>query len=337
MPLLEHAPDWNVGDVKTLVEHLYGISTTATPLPSERDQNFLLQTEGGEKFVLKIANALENEELLQAQNQVLRHLAQQVDFCPRVLLTLTGEEMTTSESKSGTSHFIRLINYLPGIPLGELTPQTSELLRDLGSKIGQLDRALSDVDHAALHRDFHWDLANGMRVIQDHGELIEDNELREIVLRTTEDFRVNVTPLKGKLRRSVIHGDANDYNVLVDASGSTVTGLIDFGDMVHSYTVGDLAIAIAYIVLGKSDPVGSAAAVVSGYTLEYPLTDDEIEVLWQLVLMRLCMSITLAELQRRQRPDNEYLGISQQAIRANLPMLAGINAKLIADRFRIKE
>jgi Ser/Thr protein kinase RdoA (MazF antagonist) len=337
MSLLKYTPDWNVGDVKTLVERLYGISTTATPLPSERDQNFLLLSEGGDKFVLKIANTLESEELLQAQHQVLRHLAQQVDFCQKIIPTLTGKEMTSGESKNGTSHFIRLISHLPGIPLGELTQQTPELLRDLGSKIGQLDQALSDFDHAALRRDFHWDLANGVRVIEDYSELIEDNELREIVLRTAEDFRVNVTPLEGKLRRSVIHGDANDYNVLVDASGSTVTGIIDFGDMVHSYTVGDLAIAIAYVVLGKSDPVGSAAAVVSGYTSEYPLTDDEIEVLWQLVLMRLCMSVTLAEHQRRQRPDNEYLGISQQAIRVNLPMLAGINAKLIADRFRVKE
>ena len=88
MSLLEYTPDWNAASVETLVARLYGISTTATPLPSERDQNFLLQTEGSEKFVLKIANALESEELLQAQTQVLHHLALQLR--PQQFVVLFG-------------------------------------------------------------------------------------------------------------------------------------------------------------------------------------------------------------------------------------------------------
>jgi hypothetical protein len=43
--------------------------------------------------------------------------------------------------------------------------------------------------------------------------------------------------------------------------------------------------------------------------------------LWPLVLLRLCMSVCLAEYQLQQQPDNEYLSISQRAIAANLPRL----------------
>jgi len=121
------------------------------------------------------------------------------------------------------------------------------------------------------------------------------------------------------LRRSVIHGDANDYNVLVDAD--RVTGLIDFGDIVYSWTVGNLAVALAYVVLGKEDLPAAAAHVIDGYTEEFPLTVEERGVLWPLVRLRLAMSVCLAAHQLRQRPDNEYLRISQRAIVETLPKL----------------
>jgi 4-aminobutyrate aminotransferase-like enzyme len=113
-----------------------------------------------------------------------------------------------------------------------------------------------------------------------------------------------------------------------------VVGLIDFGDMVHSYTVGELAVAIAYVVLDKADPVATAARMVAGYAEEYPLTEDEIEALWGLVLMRLCMSACLAAHQHQQQPENEYLEISQSSITNSLPHLAAIDWRVTKEEFR---
>ena len=53
-------------------------------------------------------------------------------------------------------------------------------------------------------------------------------------------------------RKSVIHGDANDYNILV--KGSTVAGLIDFGDMHYTHLINNLAINLAYMMMGKEAP-----------------------------------------------------------------------------------
>jgi Ser/Thr protein kinase RdoA (MazF antagonist) len=94
-------------------------------------------------------------------------------------------------------------------------------LQDFGQKLGQLSRALADFDHPAVHRDFHWDLANGNRIINQYASLIENAELRKLVLKCRFEPAT-------ELRRSVIHGDANDYNVLVDPESMTVSGLIDF-------------------------------------------------------------------------------------------------------------
>lgn len=285
-----------------LAYELFGIRGTAEQLPSERDQNFLLIDDSMQRFVMKIANASESRSFLEAQNAVLDYLSERVSFCPRVV------------ASKFDGQFVRLVTYLPGVPLAEIKPHTSGLLRDLGEKLGQLSRALVDFDHPAVHRDFHWDLANGNRTINQYAHLITNPDLRELVLKC----RYEAEP---GLRRSVIHGDANDYNVLVDPDSMTVSGLIDFGDMVYSYTVGDLAIAIAYVVLDKTDPFEAAEEVINGYTSEFALFDGEREALWRLVRLRLAMSVCLAAYQLRQQPANQYLGISQRAIEKTLPRI----------------
>lgn len=273
---------------------------TARRLPSERDQNFLWTDDSGQQFVLKVANSAESRAFLEAQNAVLSYLSERVPFCQRVIGDIEEFE----------GHFVRIVTYLPGVPLAEIKPHTPGLLQDLGQKLGQLSRALADFDHHAVHREFHWDLANGNRIINQYVSLIENTDLRKLVLKCRFEPEI-------ELRRSVIHGDANDYNVLVDAESMTVSGLIDFGDMVYSYTVGDLAIALAYVVLGEGDPHD----VINGYTSEFELLDEERKALWPLVRLRLAMSVCIAAHQIRQQPDNEYLAISQKAIEKTLPRI----------------
>ena len=41
----------------------------------------------------------------------------------------------------------------------------------------------------------------------------------------------------------------------VESRDQRVTGFVDFGDMTYSFRIGDLAIAIAYVMLGESDPL----------------------------------------------------------------------------------
>jgi Ser/Thr protein kinase RdoA (MazF antagonist) len=282
--------------VDQFLEHI----KTAERLPSERDQNFLLTDDSGQQFVLKIANTAESRSFLEAQNAVLDYLAERVSFCQRVI----------GEMAEFAGHFVRVVTYLPGVPLAEIKPHTPGLLNDFGQKLGQLSRALADFDHPAVHRDFYWDLAHGNRIVNAYAPLIEDAKLRELVLKCRFEPET-------ELRRSIIHGDANDYNVLVDPDSLTVSGLIDFGDMVYSYTVGDLAIALAYVVLGDGDP----RDVIAGYTSEFGLLEEEREALWPLVRLRLAMSVCIAAHQIKREPENKYLRISQRAIEETLPRI----------------
>ena len=95
-----------------------------------------------------------------------------------------------------------------------------------------------------------------------------------MMLRTSRAFRY-----------SVIHGDGNDHNVLVNGDD---VALIDFGDLHYTATICDLAIACAYIALNKKDPLIAMAEVVRGYR---DLEEPEIEELFPLIKLRLAVSV----------------------------------------------
>jgi Ser/Thr protein kinase RdoA (MazF antagonist) len=329
MSLLKQAPRYDLAEAVHLVREMYGVEVSTSALPSERDQNFLLTTTAGERYVLKVANAAEDRAMLEAQNAAMAHVAGRVAFCPRVLPTITGD--TIGIATRG-SHLVRLVTYLPGVPLATAGARTPALLDNLGRAIGRLDAALVDFDHPAIHRDFHWDFANAAHVIGEYLPLVPDDSDRELVQRATAAALPMVEARQSAFRRSIIHNDANDWNVLV--TGDRVVGIIDFGDMVHSWTVADPAVAVAYAMFDASDPLATAAAIVRGYHGAHPLRDEELAAVIPLASLRLCMSVCIAAWQQRQRPDDEYLGVSQEPIRRTLPVLAAIAPRVSEQALR---
>ena len=114
----------------------------------------------------------------------------------------------------------------------------------------------------------------------------------------------------------MIHNDGNDYNLLVGPptpapAERAITGILDFGDMVETWTVGELAVAVAYAVFGQADPLAAAERVAAGYDAARPLSAPEIEVLWTLAALRLCTSVCLSAHRRTAEPDNAYLLVSE--------------------------
>jgi 4-aminobutyrate aminotransferase-like enzyme/Ser/Thr protein kinase RdoA (MazF antagonist) len=357
MSLLRQAPRFDTVAAARLARGLYGLETTAAPLPSERDQNFHLTSyPGGEHFVLKIANAAEDRATLEAQDALMAHLAP-LNLAPRVVAAASGDTIM----REPDGHFIRLLTWLPGVPLATIPNPPDALFEDLGRRLAQLDRTLAGFDHAALHRDFHWDLARAFRVVQEHGARIADAGLRGLVERTASHVEVRDGRTHARLRRSVIHGDANDHNVVVTPGGQGawasgglgaclpaearsaevtgpgglgVRGFVDFGDAVYTYTVADLAIAIAYAVLDQRDPLRTAVTIARAYRAELPLEEDELSALFGLVQLRLCASVCMAAYQQPDRPSDAYLDVSQAPIRRTLPVLAGIHPDAAEEALR---
>jgi 4-aminobutyrate aminotransferase-like enzyme/Ser/Thr protein kinase RdoA (MazF antagonist) len=340
MSLLEQTPQFTEQEAVSIARDLYCIQAMATPLPSERDQNFRLTDETGRRFVLKIANASEDPTMLDCQNQAMQHLSGHVAFCPQVIADKSGSFISEIRSDTDTIHKIRLVTYLPGIPMGAVKRHSGGLLEDLGRCVGEMDRAMHGFDHPGARRDFYWDLANGPKIVQEYQRLIPDLDLRKRIEAFALDFDRYVSPLLPGLRRSVIHNDANDYNVIVGGKrdwytrNQRVVGIIDFGDMVFSHTVGNLAVAVAYAILDKSDPLQAATRIVKGYHRAYPLEENEISSLYLMACMRLCMSVCIGAQQLMERPENAYLSISQVPIKRTLPLLAEIHPRFAEAAFR---
>jgi 4-aminobutyrate aminotransferase-like enzyme len=337
--VLHHAPALTPEEAAGLGRRVFGVDAEASPLPSERDQNFVLRTSAGDRFVLKIANATDDRALLEAQNAALAHVARSSTLCPRVIPTISGDTIGDLTTASGARHFVRLLSWIEGEPLGSLASHPPALLEGLGAAIAELDAALAGFDHPATHREFYWDLARGLPLALKLAPSIKDDSMRALVTRLLQQIDFRDGPRLESLRRAVVHNDPNDYNVLVSVppeggSYRTVVGILDFGDIVHSYAIADLAIGIAYAVLGKADPLEAAVSVVRGYQAQRPLADDEVGALFPLVLLRLCTSVAVAAQQQRQRPDDPYITVSQAPIAATLPLLAALDPADVEAAFR---
>ena len=277
--------------------------------------------------------------MLEAQQRAITHLAARLDTTPRVLSTVNGRALV-EDASNGARHFVWAISWLNGVPLSSVRRRSSALFEDLGRQVGALQRELLDFDHPALHRDFYWDLANARAIIEAKRSLVDDRGLGALIDRLADRIDRQTAPRLTSVRKAIIHGDLNDANILVgggtnlETRNQSVVGIVDFGDMVHSYRIGELAIAIAYAMLDQDDPLGVAASIVRGYTERSTLDENELAALFGLSLLRLCASVCIAASQQRERPDNDYLGVSQQAIRRSLPRLAAIPFGLAEVVFR---
>ena len=326
-----NAPRFTASEAERLARNLYGLSLDAEALPSERDQNFLLRDAGSPRYVLKIANRDEALEVLDLQNKLLQFLAARdigLAF-PRLGAARSGLEVTPVADVDGAAYFVRLLTWVDGVCLATVQRHSAALLGSLGSALARLDNALAGFSHAAAQRVLYWDLRHASMAWR-HLDLLPES--RRPMLQPFVDAWEALD--WDRLPAGVIHNDANDYNVLVDPAGSRVVSFLDLGDVVHSATVCDLAIALAYAMLDKQDPIAAAAEVVRGYHQVRPLSEAETGALYTLASARLCASVCYAADQARHAPRNDYLNISNRPAWALLEKLASFPADWPREVFR---
>jgi 4-aminobutyrate aminotransferase-like enzyme/Ser/Thr protein kinase RdoA (MazF antagonist) len=328
-----------------LARELYGLSVAAKALPGEYDDNFHLTTldkvgEDGEAagFVLKVMHPARERAFIEMQCRALQYLAARAPqlTLPRVHLSRKGEAFTAIAAADGTQRLVWLLTYVPGTMLAKARPHSPELLRSLGQFLGEMDVALVNFSHPTVKRDLKWNLANA-GWIREHLSLLRDPSQRALIEKFLSLYQTEVVPAFTKLRRSVVYGDANDYNVLVGPAlplPRQVVSVIDFGDMHETMTVSEVAIAAAYAILGKVDPLGAAAEVVRAYHHAFPLTEAELGVLFPLIAVRLAVSVVNSAQRADVKPDDPYVTVSEAPAWDALSRLANIHPRFAHYTFR---
>jgi 4-aminobutyrate aminotransferase-like enzyme/Ser/Thr protein kinase RdoA (MazF antagonist) len=344
-----------------LARGLYGLEVAATALPGEYDDNFHLTTpldltgaqprmavhpsnsidtadKSAAGFVLKVMHPARERAFIDMQCRALQHLAQRVPqlTLPRVRLNLKGEAFAAVTAADGTQRLVWLLSYVPGTMLVKARPHSPELLQSLGSFLGEMDAALADFAHPAVRRELKWDLVRA-GWIRAHLHHVRNDSQRALVEKFLALYEGEVVPALPGLRRSVVYGDANDYNVLVGAPlplPRKVASVIDFGDMHESVTVSEVAIAAAYAILAKENPLLAAAEVVAGYHRAFPLMEEELRVLYALIGTRLAVSVVNSAQRASVKPDDSYVTVSERPAFEALERLAQIHPRFAHHTFR---
>jgi 4-aminobutyrate aminotransferase-like enzyme/Ser/Thr protein kinase RdoA (MazF antagonist) len=325
-------------DAVLLARRLYGLEAEAQPLPGEFDDNFRVAASDGRVFVLKGMHPARERGLVELQCAALRHLVERTPLLPlpRVVPTLGGDSVTTVPGPDGTPRLLWMLTWLAGTPLADARPRSPELLAGLGRLLGEMDEALLDFEHPDARRDFEWDLSRASWIRGALGH-VQDPARRALVERMLARYEAEGLPLLPRLRRGVVHGDANDHNVLVGAPRAVprpVTGLLDFGDMHHGLLVAEPAVAAAYALLGQEDPLAAAAAVVSGYHAAFPLEEQEIALLFALIGARLAVSVTSSAVRAKSAAGDPYVTISEAPAWEALERLDRVHPRLAHGVFR---
>src|SRR6202047_2379549 len=321
-----------------LARDVYGLDVTGKSLPGEYDDNFHLIAADGAQFVLKVMHPARERSFIDLQCQALQHLAKhaQTVVLPRVVPTRSGELQTQVKTADGTKRLVWLLTFMPGTMLAKVCPHSDDLLRSLGRLLGTIDAVLQNFSHPAAQRELKWDLS-AAGWIKRHVNEIADPSRRAVVERFLTLYDSEIVPALGSFRRSVIYGDANDYNVLVSNPWPlprTAVSVIDFGDMHYGITVSEVAIAAPYAMLGEKDVLRAAASVVAGYHEVFPLQEVEIAALYNLIGMRLAVSVTNSAHRKTIKVEDAYVTVSEAPAWEALEGLAKINGRFAHYRFR---
>jgi len=307
----------------------WGIEGELSHLSGERDQNFGVAAADGSRYVLKIASLLEDLVLVDFQTQALLHLeaADPTIPVPRMQRSLEGNLFESLTTESG-AHPVRVLSWVDGTPFGELDPPSHDTITQIGALQGRMCRAFRGFTHAGGAHFMPWDILNG---------LVESDALRTNYLRgdlaeqcepILEHLAAVALPRMRRLPHQVIHNDAHSGNVLCDPNNpATVTGVIDFGDLLYRPIVVDLATSLASFLERGESPVAESAALVAGFARHMDIPTEQLELVYDALMARAILIVQLLQF----RAENTEAGAS--LVDEDIPLVRrGLEFALTIDR-----
>jgi Ser/Thr protein kinase RdoA (MazF antagonist) len=296
-----------------LAREEYGLEVTVTRLSGERDENFRLTDAHGQLYVLKIASAAEDPVITDLPTAALLHLehADPGFPCPRVLRSRAGPTQVRYQGRTA-----RILTYLDGKTLRS-AQRSAPQRAACGRVAARLGVALRTFTHPAVKRFLIWDLRH-IGCVRELGDLPAgvDELIMRIAARIAAEF--------SHLRLQVIHNDMNDMNLLVDPRDDTaVVGVIDFGDLVHTALIADVAIVAADQIAPDQPARDSITDIVMAYHDITPLLPQELAILNPLIAGRILADVVIASWHRRRNPaGTHYRDLDPAYVRERVELAA---------------
>ncbi|WP_347311196.1 phosphotransferase [Defluviimonas sp. SAOS-178_SWC] len=313
-------PRLSQADALRLAREHFGLDGRLAPLASERDQNFRLTTDS-DTYVLKIANAAEPPEVTNFQTEALSHIARTDPGLPvpRVIAARDGRV----EIPLASGSIVRVLTWVDGTPLHAVRA-TPTLRRAVGRTAARLTRALEGFSHPAEDHELIWDIRNAAK-LRPLLPSVTDAGLRALCETALDRFDAEIAPTLAVLPWQVVHADFNPHNLLTDPAATEITGILDFGDMVRTPRICDLAVAASYQA-DPADPLAALTEVIAGWHSILPLLPGEEALILDLVTMRMVTTVVLSNWRAARQPENAaYFLRNLPGARAGFEALAGLD------------
>lgn len=336
--IIEPAPQLSDRQAIDIARQHYGLDGSVVELVSERDLNFRVELADGRRFVLKIANAAEPRIVTDFQIQALLHIERRNPDLPVPRIRRTDDGASEIELACGEKmHIARMVSYLDGVPMEEVA-LTPALCRRLGGLSAALGIALADFRHPGSNQDLIWDLKRTLE-LRELLQYVPSNAVRQLLEDALSDFAAHAQPVLSDLRSQVIHQDLHAGNVIVDEKDhSSPIGIIDFGDMLTSPLIVDVAVCSAYLRNFEGDPTLLIAEYVAGYHAVTPLRRNEIDLLYDLTRARLAATVSILRWRGTlPKTDDDFLQQSSDAVpaaEAFLDLLSAMPCRAFTERIR---
>jgi homoserine kinase type II len=251
-------------------------------------------TESKEEYILRIYNNGNDFDEVQFEHTVLKAL-QNLALSFSLPNALPSLENSSTHVLLSDGSFASLFYLIPG------DPPHSSLFLEIGKSCGELTNALASITNQLANQTPptppYFEIYKVHRGINRESFFTEMQSDRLDGVRNVADFMINevqqiesliVTLLAKNLPQHLIHGDLHHDNVLV--LNGKVSGVLDFEFCALDWRAMDLAITLSKYA-GESEPMDKFREVIKGYTHFVTLTTTEVEVIPDLIILRILSNV----------------------------------------------
>tara|TARA_B100000575_G_scaffold57829_1_gene43658 strand:+ start:14202 stop:17225 length:3024 start_codon:yes stop_codon:yes gene_type:complete len=312
----------------------YGVEGEIIKLYGELDLNFKVKSTNGAAYLLKISRSDFDPNFINYQNSLIKHINKHCEIKTNsIVRSIDMQESSLIKDKNNVDRSLRLLTWIDGRLWSSVNPIKKKLRNQLGSYSALISKSLESFDHNFSKRNIDWDISKSLWVEKYLSKF--STEQIKILNNFISDFKKNLDLYDG-LEKSVIHNDINDNNIIVsnDLREPKIKSIIDFGDSVYSQRINDLAISCAYGIMNVDDPLAACCDIVCGYNKIFSISHNELKILYNLIAMRLVISVTKSMINKINNPENDYLIISEKPAWNLLKKWSNVNSEFAYFSFR---
>ncbi|XP_060878487.1 hydroxylysine kinase [Metopolophium dirhodum] len=267
-------------------------------------------------IVVKFINSIDSKNLLllDAQTKLTQHLERSGIYCPIPVFNKYGESYR-SHILDNKIHAVRVYKYVKGETMNKVKIN-SEMTANFGFYVGRLTSILKTFNHDGFHRSHLWALEKCPEVLK-FVEVFDQEKQQQTITTVINKFQSDVLLKADYLEKSVIHEDLNMNNIII--KDNKILGIIDVGDVVHSFTIFDFSVALCYLIMHEfKDNNAKLSNVhiknfVEAYEKQYRnLNDFEVSIIHTCICARICQSLVLGKKSSLRDLSNSYILSTQK-------------------------